>query len=161
MARDIFTATGTTISIGPSVTSATDTAAEYAALTPWTPIGLVSSIGEFGDESSAVTFAVIGDGRTRKAKGARDAGTLAITAGYDITDDGQEALVAAEATYSNYAFRVVLPNRLNAGGTDEIQYFRGLVMSKRLNVGNNDNVVTSSFMVAINSPITIVAPTGI
>lgn len=161
MAGDIFTATGTKIFIGPSVTSATDTAGEYAALTPWTEIGLVESIGEFGDESSAVTFAVIGDGRIRKAKGARDAGSLNITVGYDITDDGQGALVAAEGTYSNYAFRVVLPNRLNAGGTDEINYFRGLVMSKRLNVGNNDNVVKQSFVVGINSPIVIVEPTAV
>lgn len=156
---DIFTATGTKIFIGPSVTNATDTTAEFAALT-WTEIGLVESLGEFGDQSSAVTFAVIGDGRTRKAKGARDAGSVTITVGHDTTDDGQAALIAAEATYNNYAFKVVLPNRLNVTGTDEIQYFRGLVMSKRLNVGGNDNVVKDTYEVGINSPVYVVEPTA-
>ena len=75
---DIFTATGTKIFIGPSVTNTTDTAAEFAALS-WTEIGLVESIGEFGDQASMVTGAVIGDGRMRKARGARDAGELAIS----------------------------------------------------------------------------------
>src|SRR5690242_14570483 len=125
---DIFTATGTKVYIGPSVTNATDTAAEFAALT-WTEIGLIESIGEFGDQSSSVTGAVIGDGRMRKAKGARDAGELAITVFHAGDDVGQAALEAAEASYANFAFKVVLPNRLNATGTDEIRYFRGLVMS--------------------------------
>lgn len=156
---DIFTATGTKIFIGPSVTNATDTAAEFAALS-WTEVGLVESLGEYGDQSSAVTFAVIGDGRTRKAKGARDAGSVTITVGHDSADVGQAALIAAEATYNNYAFKVVLPNRLNVSGTDEIQYFRGLVMSKRLNVGGNDNVVKDTFEVGINSPVYVVAATA-
>lgn len=157
MAGDIFTATGTKFFIGPSVTSVTDTAAEFAALT-WTEIGLVESIGEYGDESSAVTGAAVGDGRTRKAKGARDAGTLALTCFHDALDAGQQALVAAEAGNSNYAFKVVLPNRPNATGTDEVNYFRGLVMSKRRNVGNNDNIVRVTFNIGVNSPIVEVAP---
>jgi hypothetical protein len=156
---DIFTATGTKVFIGPSVTSATDTNAEFAALT-YTEIGLVESLGEFGDQSSAVTFAVIGDGRTRKAKGARDAGSVSITVAHGSDDAGQAALIAAEATYNNYAFKVVLPNRLNVGGTDEIQYFRGLVMSKRMNVGGNDNVVRDTFEVGINSPVYVVPATA-
>lgn len=156
---DIFTATGTKIYIGPSVTNATDIASEYAALT-WKEIGLVETVGEFGDESSSVTFAAVGDGRQRKAKGARDAGTLTITCAHAADDEGQQAIIAAEATYNNYAFKVVLPNRLNATGTDEINYFRGLVMSKRKNVGGNDNVVRVTFNVGVNSEIVEVAPTA-
>ncbi len=157
---DIFTATGAKLYIGPSVTNAVDTVGEYAALTPWTEVGLVSTLGEYGDESSEVTFAVLGDGRIRKAKGARNAGTLAITVAHAADDTGQQAMVAAEATYSNYAFKIVLPNRLNATGTDEIQYFRGLVMSKRLNVGSNDSVVTDTYNVGVNSEVLSVAPTA-
>lgn len=156
---DIFTATGTKVYIGPSVTNTTDTASEFAAL-EWTEIGLVESIGEYGDQSSSVTGAVLGDGRQRKAKGARDAGELALTVFHAGDDVGQQALIAAEATYNNYAFKVVLPNRLNATGTDEIQYFRGLVMSKRLNVGGNDNLVRDTYNTAVNSPIVVVPPTA-
>lgn len=156
---DIFTATGTKVYIGPSVTNATDTAAEFAALT-WVEIGLVESIGEYGDQSSSVTGAVLGDGRQRKAKGARDAGELALVVFHAGDDVGQQALIAAEATYNSYAFKVVLPNRLNVTGTDEIQYFRGLVMSKRLNVGGNDNLVRDTYNTAVNSPIYVVAATA-
>ncbi len=157
---DIFTATGTKIYIGPSVTNATDTTAEFAALTPYVEIGLVESLGEYGDESSSVNFAVLGDGRMRKAKGARDAGQVTITVAHASDDPGQAALIAAEALYANFSFKVVLPNRLNATGTDEIQYFRGLVMSKRLNVGGNDNVVRDTYAVGLNSPVYIVPATA-
>lgn len=157
---DIFTATGTIISIGPVAASTVDTLAEISALTPYVAIGLVETIGEYGDESSAVTFSALSDARTRKAKGARDAGTLAITCALDSADAGQAALIAAEATNLNFAFKVVLPNRLNETGTDEINYFRGLVMSKRKNVGGNDNVVRYTFNVGINSEVYEVAPTA-
>ena len=156
---DIFTATGAKLFIGPSVTAATDTALEYAALA-WTEVGMIQTLGEYGDESSEVTFAVLGDGRIRKAKGARNAGTLAITTAHAADDTGQQAMIAAEATYNNYAFKIELPNKLNSTGTNEIQYFRGLVMSKRLNVGGNDTVVTDTYNVGVNSPIISVAPTS-
>jgi hypothetical protein len=156
---DIFTATGSKFYIGPSVTNGTDTAAEFAALA-WVEVGLIETLGEYGDESSPVTFAAIGDGRTRKAKGSRDAGMMAVTVGRDATDVGQQALAAAERTYNNYAFKVVLPNRLTVSGTDEINYFRGLVMSRKKNVGGNDNVVRDTYNIGVNSELVEVAPTA-
>ncbi len=63
----------------------TDTTAEFAALT-YTEIGLAETLGEFGDESNNVNFTALGDARVRKAKGARDAGTLALTVAHDPTD---------------------------------------------------------------------------
>jgi len=156
---DIFTAAGAKFFIGPALTATPEDAAAYAALN-WTEVGLVESIGEYGDESSAVTFAALGDARTRKAKGARDAGTLAITVGWDALDEGQQALVAAEATNNNFGFKITLPNRLNPTGTDETHYFKGLVMAKRGNPGGNDNVVRRTFNIGINSPIVEVAPTA-
>lgn len=159
MPGDIFTATGAKVFIGPSVTNATDTTGEFAALS-WTEIGMVRSIGDYGDQSSIVSAAVIGDGRMRKAKGARDAGDFDLTV-FPVADDtGQAALLAAESTYSNYGFKVVLPNRLNQGGTDQIDYFRGLVTSRRTNVGENDAIVTLTARVAVNSPIYTVAATA-
>jgi len=156
---DIFTATGTKVSIGASVAATPANAAAYAALS-WTEIGMISNIGEVGDESSMVTFAVLGDGRIRKAKGARDAGTLALVVARARDDAGQVALEAAEGTYLNYPFKIELPNKLNATGTNEIQYFKGLVGSKRLNIGANDTVVTNTYSIAVNSPIVVVEPTA-
>ncbi|MHB2205070.1 phage tail tube protein [Methylobacterium sp. CM6257] len=148
----IITASGTKIAIGPVATDAMDTAAEYAAATPYTEIAKVESYGDFGDESAAVTLNTVGEGRIEKAKGSRDAGTLALTVAYVPDDPGQIALEAAEKSIENFAFRVTFPD----GG---IQYFRGLVMSRRRSVGSADNVIKRVFNIGINSEIIDVAPT--
>lgn len=150
---DIVTASGTKYYIGPAGTATQfDTIAEFEAVTVWTEIGLVENGGEFGDEASAVTGAALGDGRIRKAKGARDAGTLALVCFHDPTDTGQLAVDAAEQTNDNYAFKVVL-NDGPAGYSDSISYFRGLVMSRRLQVNTNDNILRRLYNIGINSEI--------
>lgn len=150
---DIVTASGTKYYIGPAGTSTQfDTIAEFEAVTVWTEIGLVENGGEFGDESSSVTGAALGDGRIRKAKGARDAGTLALVCFHDPTDTGQAAVEAAEQTNNNYAFKVVL-NDGPAGYSDSIAYFRGLVMSRRHQVQTNDNIQRKTYNIGINSEI--------
>jgi hypothetical protein len=153
---DLFTATGATFEIGPVAADTVDTSTEFAALSPYVVVGLIESYGEIGDQSSIVTGAVVGDGRMRKAKGARDAGDFTVTCFHSGTDAGQLALIAAEATYTNFAFRITFPN---VGSTAEKQYFRGLVTSKRVNIGANDNLVRDTFTIAVNSPIVVVAPT--
>lgn len=157
---EITTASGTKISIGPAATDATDTASEYAALNTYVPIGLVESLGEFGDESSSVSFAALGDGRTRKTKGARDAGNLALTCAVQADDPGQAALLAAELTNNKYAFKVEYPDKPNPTGTNTIEYFRALVMSKRKNVGSNDNIIKFVFTLGIDSAIVTVPATA-
>jgi hypothetical protein len=153
-----FAASGTTFSV-VAASSTPANASAYAALTPWAVVGLAESLGEFGDEANAISFSALGDARVRKSKGARDAGTMQVTVAYDGTDAGQILLETAEGTNINYAFRVVLPNKLTGGGTNEILYFMGMVMSKRMNVGNNDNIVRRTFNIAVNSVIVRVAPT--
>src|SRR5262245_6687541 len=150
---DISTASGSKVFVSPAVTSAqADTLAEFIAMSNWTEIGLIESIGEFGDESSDVTFSAIGDARVRHAKGARDAGTMALTVAHDPTDVGQAAMTLAEQSSSNFAFRVTL-NDGPAGYSDTDLYFRGLVRSRRKNVGTNDNVVRNTYNVGVNSEI--------
>jgi len=150
---DITTASGTQVYIGPAVTTAqADTLVEFQALSNWIPIGLVESVGEFGDEAADVTFAAIGDSRTRHAKGARDAGTMTVTCGHDPTDIGQAAMEAAEQTNNIFAFRVTLPDG-PAGFSDTEIYFRGLVRSRRKNIGTNDNVIRNTYAVGVNSEL--------
>jgi len=149
---DIITASGTRFYIGAAASSSIDTVAEFEATSGWVEVGLIESLGEYGDQANEVTFAAIGDSRVRRSKGARDAGMLALVCAHDPLDTGQAAMEAAEATNNNYMFKVVLPDG-PAGYSDTIQYFRGLVMSKRLNVGTNDNVVRVNYNIGINSEI--------
>jgi hypothetical protein len=142
----IITASGTKIEIGGIAADTVKTKAAYEALLPFTEIGRVESYGDFGDERAAVTFNSVGSGRIEKAKGSADAGTLALTVGYDPLDAGQIAVEAALASIQNFAFRVTFPD-------GSIQYFRGLVMSKRRSVGSADNVIKRVFSIGINSEL--------
>lgn len=158
---DIVTASGTKIYIGsPVAVTAMDTLAEFKTLTSvsgftWKEVGLVENAGEFGDESASVTGAALGDGRIRKAKGARDAGTQTIVAFHDALDVGQIAMTLAEKTSSNFPFRVVIPDGAGqgAGYSNTTFYYRGLVMGRRKNVGTNDNIIRNTYNVAVNSEV--------
>jgi hypothetical protein len=147
----VTTATGWKLYIS-APSPATDTLSEYEALT-WTEVKEIENLGDFGDESSAVTFASLSDARVRKLKGARDAGTMAIVVGRDPLDPGQQAMIAAEKTNFEYPFKIVAADNPSASYTPTTFYFKGLVMSQRNAAGANDNVVRTTFNVGINTPL--------
>lgn len=146
---EINTASGWKFYIG--TTLAADDETEFTS-DSYTEVGLVESLGAFGDAASRVTFAALGDARVRKAKGARDAGTMAITCGHDPLDAGQIAMIAAQNTNDKRNFKIVATDS-PSGGTDSVFYFRALVSSARLNVGANDNVVRREFEVDIDTAV--------
>jgi len=153
MAGDIETTSGTKFYISTTAAASTvDTLPEYEALT-WTEVMEVEDLGNVGDVSSEVTGAAIGDSRVRKAKGARNAGTMNVIC-FDTVplDAGQTAVIAAEASNSNYAFKIELPEPVV--GTAATIYFRGLVMSNELRLGTNDNIRRRAFNIGVNSALT-------
>lgn len=156
---NLRTPSGTKIYIGPSQVSEPTDAAAYAALT-WVEIGMVRSVPAYGDKATIISGAVVGDDRVRKAKGANDAGDSEIVVYPDPEDTGQQALIAAQSTKNYYPIKVIKPDRLDASGTDGIDYFLVLVASENESGGENDTIVTKTFSVAITSKITRVAPTA-
>ncbi|MBP2495383.1 hypothetical protein ABID82_002284 [Methylobacterium sp. PvP062] len=149
----IKTASGTRIWIGTAVDPDTVTLTSLKAITTWTEIKKVESFGDYGDESAAVEFSEVGRGRKEKAKGVRDAGTLALAVGLVQGDPGQLAMILAEGSSSNYAFRIETPDGPTDDDDNTIEYFAGLVMSKKKNVGTSDNVLRRNFSIGINSEI--------
>ena len=157
MAGDIQTTSGTKFYISSAaVASTVDDVAGYEALT-WTEVGEVEDLGNVGDVSAEVTGAAIGDSRIRKAKGARNGGTMNVICFDSVpADTGQMAVIAAEGTNDNYAFKIELPDAPpGVGSTPTIQYFRGLVMSNELRLGTNDNIRRRAFNIGVNSEQTI------
>lgn len=146
----IASAAGAKVYIG--TTTAATNEAQFAADT-YVEIKDVEDLGELGDESEAINFAALGDGRVRKLKGARDAGTLVLVVGRDPIDAGQLALKAAEKTSFDFNFKIVANDAPDAEHTNSVYYFRGLVMSARDNYGQQNNVVRTTFNVGINSAI--------
>jgi Phage tail tube protein, TTP len=150
----VTTASGTVVEIGPQVTTAAaDSLAEFQAISGWSVIGEVESVGEFGDQANDVTFSAVGDARVRHIKGARDAGVMALVCGHDPLDTGQLALDLAEQTKFAFAFRVTLPDSPGLPFTNTILYFRALVGSRRKNVGTNDNVIRNNYNVMLVSEV--------
>jgi len=146
----IKSAAGAKIYIG--TTAAATNEATFAADT-YTEIKETEDLGELGDESEAITFAGLGDARVKKLKGARDAGTLVLVVARDPLDPGQIAIKAAEKTSFEYNFKIVANDAPTAEHTNSIYYFKGLVMSARDNIGQQNNVVRTTFNIGINSAI--------
>lgn len=140
------------ISTLPVTDTNPDTIGEFGALS-WVEVKEVETIGDYGDEANLIPFASLSDGRVRKQKGARDAGTLALVCGADPTDPGQLLMITAEASEYQYAFRIIINDSQSVAMSDSIHYFRGLVGSKRLGIGGVDNIPRRTFNIGITSAI--------
>lgn len=149
----IFSTAGATVSIGqPLAAQSADFVEADFASQSWVEIGWVESIGTFGDESAEITFDAIGEGRTQKLKGVRNAGNLELVCGIDVDDDGQATLRGAETETLDYAFRVEF-NDAPAGGTNSIRYFVAKVMTASEQLDTANNVVKLNGSLGINSNI--------
>ncbi|MVF50581.1 hypothetical protein F9Z43_14900 [Pseudomonas monteilii] len=154
----VTTAAGTRIYIGPRLTAdlPKDLAAAKTLLVglTYTEIGEVENIGDYGDEVGDVTFAALGDSRTRHLKGLADAGSVDLSIGLLDADAGQVALQTAQKDRSrfDYPFKVVYESGY-------VDYFAAKVMSSRKQVGGAEDVLKRAVTVGINSEIIEVAPT--
>jgi len=157
---NISSSAGTKVYIGPEVALSVFAGMNEAAAIAnfeaviegdWVEIAPVESLGEFGDQANAITFASLGDQRLIKLKGVRDAGTLAIVCGYDAEDAGQLAAVEAEQSPSNFRFRVVLNNEPTSEYSPSTFYFAGQVMSRSVNVADVNAITRRTFNVGLNT----------
>lgn len=146
----VNSANGSRFSIGTTLACAN--LADYQS-DVFTAVGEVEDLGEFGDESAEIVFTSLADGRVRKFKGPRNAGTVNVTCGDDPNNVGQDAMVVAEASTLDYNFRVEFNDAPTVSGTPSVHYFSGKVMSKKHNVGNASNIIKRMFAVGINSQI--------
>jgi hypothetical protein len=146
----VFATAGAKLSIGPIFSATVDTLTEFAALS-YTQVNAVSSIGDFGDTSQEITFDVIDETRTRKAKGTRNGGTLSVVMAFDLTDTGQQALVTAFASQSAYAFRVEFADKLTGPGVNSAVFFYGKVMSNVVNAGGANDITRRTCTIGVDS----------
>lgn len=73
--------------------------------------------------------------------------------GRDPLDDGQKALIAAEAVDFNYPFKVEFADARGPSYSNSVLYYGGLVMTKPPNLGNVSNVVRRNFQIGINTAV--------
>lgn len=139
----------------------------FEGINDWIEVEEIEDLGTAGDTSEAITFTAINNSRVRKLKGPKDAGTQSVVVGRDPLDDGQEALITAEGTDYNYAFKLVLNDARSPNHSKSEMFYAGMVMSKATNLGNVSNVVRRNFDIGINTAVweklsdSLVAPVNI
>lgn len=125
----------------------------------WTEIGETENFGSFGDTSTEIAFDGIASSRTRRLKGTRNAGTKEVVCGIDYEDPGQIALLAAEKTPYDYAFRLVL-NDAPPGGSPSERLFVAKVGSVVEALDTANNVMKLNASLWVNSNIVKIDATG-
>lgn len=110
------------------------------------------ALGSVGDTSAEILFEGVSDARARRLKGVRNAGAMEIVCGIDYADAGQIALLAAEKTIHNYAFKLVL-NDAPAGGTPSERYFVAAVGSAVEAYDTANNVMKLNASLWVNSNV--------
>jgi len=148
---------GAKIYIGDTTldTKAADFAEGDFSAQTWTEIDGWESMGGVGDQAEIITTNLINRNRTLKQKGTRDAGTMENRFAIKRGDSGQDALIAAEATNDNYAFKIEFDD--SAGVSPTTLYFIGLVTDVREIGGDANTVQMMNGSIAINSNIVTVA----
>lgn len=144
-----MTSAGTTIEISAALPASYDKAA-FAALN-YTEIGEVSDLGEFGREYNIVKFNPLKNRRTVKRKGSFDDGTVQVQLAKAAKDAGQTLLKSAVNSDASHSVKIVLQD-----GTTF--YFTAQVSSSTVNVGNVDQITSSTFKLEIDNDIIEVLP---
>jgi hypothetical protein len=149
----IFTTAGSRLHIGAALAqkNVDFVSADFTSQT-WTEIAPLEGLGTLGDTSESVTFDAIGEGRRKKMKGIRDAGNVEVVIGLDYADAGQIALIAAEKTPHDYAFKITL-NDAPPGGTPGQRLFIAQVMSVAEAYDQANSVVKLNATLAVNSNV--------
>jgi hypothetical protein len=127
--------------------------AAYDAET-WTEIGSIEDAGSVGDTASEIKAEFLGDARVRKFKGARDAGSMKLEVGFNVSDLGQIALRLAATDDFPRNFKVVLNDKPNlTTGTNTEFFFAALVMSAEVGMGSSKGIVKQTFDLSISTEI--------
>ncbi len=155
----LYAVAGCRISIGSALDDQDEdfVAADFTGLT-FTEIGQWTSMGEIGDAKTIITTSLINRARDLKQGGTRNAGTMENNFALDIADAGQLALIAAEKTNNNYAFKIEYNDKPAVGASpkNSVQYFIAIVATARQQGGEANTIRTLQSTLEINSNIVLV-----
>lgn len=149
----IYATNGSKLYIGAALAAkSTDFAeADFASQT-WAEIGEIEALGTLGDAANEISFDSISSSRTRRLKGTRNAGSMEVVAGLDYDDPGQLAVIAAEKTPHDYAFRLVL-NDAPPGGSPSERLFVAKVASAAEALDGANSVMKLNMTLWVNSNV--------
>lgn len=159
----LYPVAGCKIFIGDAVEDADGdlTAADFTSVT-WIEIGRWSQMGDFGDTSQLITSSLINEGRDKKMKGTKNAGSMQNVFANDATDAGQIALIAASKTNKNYPIKIEMNDAPAVGASPKPgqRLFQALIMNANETGGDANTVRNLNSTFEINSNIVTVAPSA-
>lgn len=132
--------------------------ADFAGVS-WVEVSKWTQFGAIGDTAALISTDLISEARTKKQKGTRNAGPMENTFAVDALNAGQIAMIAAETTFNNYPFRMILNDApiLGSSPFPSERLCVGLVMTAQEQGGAANTVRALSCTVEINSNIVRVA----
>ena len=145
-ASKAMTSAGTSISISATLPTTYDAAGFAAAPVAFVEIGEVSDLGEFGREYNVVKFNPLKSRRTIKRKGSYDDGTVQVQLARAATDAGQVILRSATNSDASHSVKIVLQDGSKF-------YFTAQVSSLTTNIGNVDQITSSTIKLEIDNDI--------
>lgn len=149
----LYATAGSKLYIGPAKAfNGTNFVASDFNSIAWTEIGGTTNLGAAGDTAQLITSDQINSARTRKLKGTKNAGSMAVVCDLDSADPGQIALIAAEASKDSFPFRLVF-NDAPIGGTPSERLFVAFVMSSSEELNEANNVMKLNATLEIDSNI--------
>lgn len=126
-------------------------------LVNWVEVKGWVTMGAHGDAATLVTSDQIDVGRTKKAKGTRNAGSMECVFDVVADDIGQLQLLAAEKTDDNWPIRVVYNDAPAGGGTPSENKFIALVMTSQRQGGGANDPRRMGITLEINSNLVFTA----
>lgn len=147
----LYTTAGMKIEIGGThpLQSADFVASDFDAES-WTEITGHENLGQLGDTAEEVTQELIEERRTKRLKGTRSAPPTELVMAANYDDAGQQALIAAEKTNDNYAFKLTFDDAPD-GGTPSERIFIATVASVSEEFGTANNVIKLNATLWVNS----------
>lgn len=159
---DLYPVAGEKIYIGGVMATQADDFVEsdFSAVS-WTEIDGWETVGKIGDAAQTLTTSMVNRKRDVKQKGTRNAGSMQNVFAILATDAGQLALIAAEKTSDNYAFKVEFPDAATSPASPTPQpskrYFVGLVTTAEEAGGGANTIQKLNSTIELNSNIVRVA----
>lgn len=130
------TMSGAVIAICATLPATYDAAGYAATGLVYTTIGQVENFGNHGMTAVVTEFTPVADATVQKFKGAKNYGTMSMTAAHQPGDAGQAIVQTASESTNRYSLKITYPT--GAGeSTPEIRYFDVLVSKKE----NQDGAV--------------------
>lgn len=135
---------GTALAIGSTQTSTlTDV---------YTNIGDIRSLGDFGRVYDEIIHSALDTRNVQKYKGQRNDGNIEVEMAYDPADTGQDALLTALDSDSDYNFRLTMNDASSTSGSHgTLLHFKAKVMTAVRRYGDANNIIRLSCTLGIKT----------